>query len=210
MDTTQTSYFILTALGGALGALILRSMLKLIGTLLTRCNPLAIYNCASPEPAKLGELRHTWGYQIRDSKSSNGYAWEYSSNYIERQGEQVTDEHTIYGPYLNDFGKPGFYRVRFRICGIGFPKTDEPIVSLDIVQSRFGTEKILRLLGQRLIKARDFSGRYQYFDIICHASGTGVYEYRCSVLPESVNSKDCKVRFDNIKIYLHPPIWEIL
>jgi hypothetical protein len=140
----------------------LRSTLKLIGALFARWTPLAVYDCACPEPSKPGDLRHSWGEPVPDPACTNRKAWEYSSTYIVRPGEPtITGEHTIYGPYLNDFGKPGFYRVRFRICGSDLPKTDEPVIVLNVVQARFGTEQILRLLGQRVIRAKELSGTYQ-------------------------------------------------
>jgi hypothetical protein len=208
METS--SALVITALGGALGALILRSTLKLMGALIARRTKLAVYDCATSEPSKPGNLRHTWGCQVPDSSCRNGKAWEYNSTRIERIGERVTGEHTIYGPYLNDFGRPGFYRVRFRILGKDIPKTDDVVIALDVVQARFGTEQVLRLLGQRVIRARALSGSYQSFDIICYASGTGVYEYRCTVFPEAVAPTKCTIRFDTVTVYSHPPIWEAL
>ncbi|MGP8173637.1 MAG: hypothetical protein ACLP7O_03710 [Terracidiphilus sp.] len=172
--------------------------------------PLAVYDCAIPEPSRQLELRHTWGCQVIDPKSSTGNAWEYRPVRIERPGERITGEHTIYGPYVNDFGKPGFYRVRFRIRGNDLPRTDERVMALDVVQSRFGTDAILRLLGQKVVRARDMRNSYRYFDIECYASGTGVYEYRCTVLKDASALKVGRILFDNIKVYSNPPIWEAL
>jgi len=209
MATVQTTDLLISALGGALGALILRSTLRLIGTLLSRWKPLAIYDCAVLEPTKVGELRHTWGQQVPDTSSTNGKAWEYSSIRINKDSEQITGEHTIYGPYLNDFGKPGFYRIRFRIRGIDTSKSNDPIIALDVVQAGFGTEQNLHLLGQRIIRASELSNSFHNFDIVCHASGTGVYEYRCSVFSDAIATSGCKIRFDCIKVYSHPLIWDI-
>jgi hypothetical protein len=210
MINTQLLSLLISALGGAVGALILRSLLKFIVVFYYRVKPLAIYSCANNEPSKAGELRHTWGQRIYDPKSSSKYAWEYGTNRIERPGESITGEHTIYGPYINDFGKPGFYRIRFRIRAMNLPKTDESIISLDVVQARFGTEAVLRLLGQRILKARELSKSYKYFDVVCFASGTGVYEYRCAVFGDAESIKGKKILFDNIKIYSHPSLLEIL
>jgi len=210
MANTQLLSLLISAFGGAVSALVLRSLLKLIGIIYFRFKPLAIYNCANAEPSKPGELRHTWGQRVSDTKSSSKYAWAYSPNRIERPGEIITGEHTIYGPYVNDFGKPGFYRIRFRIRAIDLPETDESIISLDVVQARFGTESVLRLLGQKILKARDLSESYRYFDIVCFAEGTGVYEYRCAVFGEADSIKGKKILFDNIKIFSHPSLWEIL
>lgn len=210
MASPEASSLVITALGGALGALVLRSAVKLLGALFARRTPIAVYECASPERLVPGDLRHSWGHEVADSATKGGKAWEYNSTSINRPGEQVTGEHTIFGPYLNDFGKPGFYRVSYRICGKGFPKTEEPVISLDVVQARFGTDQVLRLLGQRVIRAKELSGEYQDFDIVCHAPGTGVYEYRCAIIPKGVTLDKRAIRFDRIKVYSHPPIWEAL
>ena len=211
MANTQRLALLLSALGGAVGALLLRSALRLAGILYSRSKALAVYDCASSEPSKPAELRHTWGCQVPDVESTNGKAWEYKPIRIERPpGEQITGEHVIYGPYVNNFGKPGFYRVRFRIRGIDLPNTDERIMVLDVVQAGFGTETALRLLGQKIITARELSRTYEYFDVKCFASGTGVYEYRCTVFKDAAALKGARVLFDNIKVYSDPPIWEML
>jgi hypothetical protein len=208
--TPEASSLVITALGGALGALVLRSAIKLSGAVLARRRPLAIYECANVEESGLGNLRHDWGREVADSASKSGKAWEYDSRFIERHNRHVTREHTIFGPYLNDFGKPGFYRVCFRICGKGFTNTDEPVIALDVVQARFGTDRTLRLLGQKIVRAKELSGKYQRFNIICHAPGTGVYEYRCAVVPKGVILENRSIRFDRISVYSHPQIWDAL
>jgi hypothetical protein len=209
MDEGQTLQLVISALGGALGALILRSSLKLAGVVRTRWSVLAEYDCGSPEPSGPGELRHCWGEQVFDEDATNQRAWKHNSKPIDRPGEKVTREHTIYGPYVNDFGGPGFYRVRFRLRGKDLPRTDAPVLSLDVVQARFGTQRVLRLLGQRIVRAKELSGKYQDFAIICRASGMGVYEYRVTVFPESGGSAGSEIRFDNIRVYAHPSIWEV-
>jgi len=208
--TREALTLIITALGGALGALVLRSLVKLIGAVISRHTPLAIYECANTEQSGIGALRHSWGHEITDPESKSGRAWEHNSISISRPGERVTREHTIFGPYLNDFGKPGFYRVSFRLCGKGFPEIEESIIALDVVQARFGTEQTLRLLGQRIIRKKELSGKYQKFNIVCHAPGTGVYEYRCAVIPKGTDVGKCVIRFDRIIVYAHPQIWEAL
>lgn len=211
MADTQKLALLISALGGAVGALILRSALRLAGIVYARSRALAVFDCANSEPSKPGELRHTWGCQVPDRESTNGKAWEFKPIRIERAlGEQITGEHAIYGPYVNNFGKPGFYRVRFRIRGIDLPQTDERIIVLDVVQAGFGTETDLRLLGQKMLMARDLSPSYQYFDVVCFASGTGVYEYRCAVFTDAAALRGSRILFDNIKVYSHPPIWDIL
>ncbi len=210
MRNPDTWSLAITALGGALGALLLRSVVKLVAALCARRTPLAVYGCATADESSPGNLRHSWGHSVADSKTRSGNAWEYTSTPIRRPSEAVTGEHTIFGPYLNDFGRPGFYRVSYRLSGDGFPPTEEPVISLDVVQARFGTEQVLRLLGQKIIRAKELSDEYQTFDIVCHAPGTGVYEYRCAVLPKGVHWDNRTIRFDLITVYSHPSLWEAL
>jgi len=209
MGSAQVIYLLISALGGALGALILRSIVKFIGILSYRWRPLAIYDCAVQESTKIGELRHSWGNQEYDEYSRNGKAWEYSPVPTASCRTHTLGEHTIYGPYINDFGKPGFYRVRFRIRGIKAPKSNDSVIALDVVKSPFGDDRTLILLGQRIIKANGLFGYYQNFDIVCHAPGPGVYEYRCTVFPDAIANSECKIRLDSIKVYSHPSIWDI-
>jgi hypothetical protein len=95
---------------------------------------------------------------------------------------------------------------------MNFPKTREPIIAIDVVQTSFGTERVLRLLGQRVIKANELSRSYRKFDIVCYAPGDSLYEYRGSVLcgaDVSVASTRT-IRFDCVKVYSHPPLGEII
>jgi hypothetical protein len=203
---------LISALGGAVGALILRSALKVTGAVWTRLTPRATHLCAA-SGANPGEFDHCWGREVSDDASTTGRVWEHNWNKVVSHDPHVPmGEHTIYGPYVNDFGKPGFYRISFRLRGMNFPKTDDPVLALDVVQASFGTERVLRLLGQRIIKAKELPGPYQSFDIRCYASGTDVYEYRCAVFPhtDTVTSSGRIIRFDCVKVYSHPSILDIL
>ncbi len=213
MTLAHSSDLVITALGGALGALILRSALKLAGMAVARCRTLAVYDCAVPEPSKPGELRHSLGHRVQEEEKhhcTGNAAWEHDWNPIAKVEEVVTGQHTIYGPYVNDLGKPGFYRVRFRLNGTGFTGSNDAVVGLDVVQAGFGTEKVLRLLGQRMVRAEELSDSYRRFDIVFFAEGTAVYEYRCTVFHGAADQPECRIRFDVIEVYSHPPIWEIL
>jgi len=223
MADTQTTINVGSAFVGALAVLILRSLLKLVGDLLARLKPRANYDCAVPG-TQPGELRHCLGDVVIDEESTSGKAWQH--NWTRTDLTSPSWEHTIYGPYVNDFGKHGCYRVVFRICGKNFPyipcwkkflnklfgknfpNNDEPVLVLDVVEASFGTVNTLRLLGQRVIRANELSGKYQKFNIICYAPGTDVYEYRCSVLPNC--HANCTVRFDWVKVSSTRSIWEII
>lgn len=211
MADTKTTDLLISALGGAVGALVLRSTLKTVGAVRARWTPRAIHLCAT-SGAKPGEFDHCWGREMDDDASTTGRVWEHNWNSIAPHPPHVPmGQHTIYGPYVNDFGKPGFYRISFRLRGINLPKTDESVLALDVVQASFGTERVLRLLGQRIIKAKELSGSYRYFDIVCYAPGTDVYEYRSAVFPDTDNTSSGRIiRFDCVKVYSHPSILDIL
>jgi len=216
MADTQTTINVGSAFVGALAVLILRSLLKLVGDLLARLKPRANYDCAVPG-TQTGELRHCLGHVVDDKESTSGKAWQH--DWIRTDPTSPSWEHTIYGPYVNDFGKPGCYRVVFRICGKNFPKTPEPVLSLDVVEASFGTVNTLRLLGQRIIRANELTGSYQNFEIVCYAPGTNVYEYRCAVIrnklteipPNEGNTPlSPPILFDCVKVYSYRSIWEII
>jgi len=211
MAAAKMTDLLISALGGALGALILRSTLKVAGAVRARLTPLAVHPCAT-SGAKPGEFDHCWGHEVDDKASTTGRAWEHDWNRIPPcPPHEPMGQHTIYGPYVNDFGKPGFYRISFRLCGMNFPKTHESVLALDVVQASFGTERVLRLLGQRIVKANELSGSYRYFDIVCYASGTDVYEYRCAVFPNSdAVTSSARLRLDCVKVYSHPSILDII
>ena len=201
--TAEATRLVISALGGAVGALLLRSIIKLIGASWARWSPLAVHDCTNPSTGP-GDIHHGWGHRVDDPNAANKQAWEHTTQQL-----VPGREHTIYGPYVNDFGRPGFYRVRFRIYGSGFQRTNKAVVMLDVIQSRFGTHRDLQIIGQRTIREKDLAARYQKFDVYCYAPGTSVYEYRCSVVSSAFNSAKHTLRFDTVKVYLHIPLWEV-
>ena len=199
----DTTTLVISALGGAVGALLLRSTIKFIGASWARWTPLSIHDCSNPSTGP-GDIHHGWGRRIDDPKATNKQAWEHTTQQL-----VASREHTIYGPYVNDFGRPGFYRIRFRIYGSGFQHTNEAVVMLDVIQSRFGTHRGLQIIGQRTVRAKDLAAQYRHFDVYCYAPGNSVYEYRCSVVPSAFNAAKHTIRFDIIKVYMHVPLWEV-
>lgn len=141
---------------------------------------------------------------VKDEHATNGLSWEHTSEPVEGEGI-----HTICGPYVNDFGKPGFYKVRFRICGVGFQHHETPVVVLDIIhRPAFLREDNLVLLGQRVVRDKELSPKYKDFDIYCYVAGIGNYEYRCLVISDS-HIQGKQLRFDTIKVYVHVPTSEL-
>jgi len=198
---------LLLVISGALGTLLLRTGAKITVKVHADTRPLAEYHCsdenARPGP---GRLSQGCGMKVSDRKASNGYAWAHGSNQVGSSPR----EHTIYGPYTNDFGKPGYYKVTFRVrCCEDLPISNEPIVVLDVVRAPFSDEVGMALMGQRVIRARELTKVYKRFNVYCHYTGGGIYEYRCSVIATDHFKTTNTVLFDTIKIYRHFPLWDV-
>jgi len=196
--------FLIPALAGAVGALALRSLLKLAGKQWASIVPVAKYLCAK-DSVKPGYFRHGWGELAIDNDIEGKRIWSYTPIQIQHR------EHTLFGPYVNDFGRPGFFRVRFRLSGHGFDKgSDEPVVVLDVIQAPFDLKRDHVVIGQRVIRSSELSRKYKDFDILCYTSGTGVYEYRASVVRDGFSEAHNKIYFDNVRVYRHFPLWDVL
>ncbi len=191
---------LIPALAGAVGALVLRSLVKLIGRLGASTVPIAKYACVE-DSVKPGYFQHGWGNAATDRRKK---VWSYTRKQMDRK------EHTLYGPYVNDFGRPGFFRVRFRVSGHGFKKDEEAVVVLDVIQAPFDLQRDHVVIGQRIIRSKQLRPRYKNFDITCYTSGVGVYEYRASVVWDAFNETKNKIYFDNVRVYRHFPLWDIL
>jgi hypothetical protein len=196
---------IVSALGGALGALLLRSLLRLAGKLWAAHKPLATYDCAD-DTRRPGGIWHGRGRRVPvDPLATNKRSWEHSS-----QHTGTKHVHTIYGPYVNDFGRPAYYRVSFRIYGDGFGGSEDPVVVLDVIQRPLFLGHELVVMGQRVIRGKELSNEYREFEVYCYAGGSGTYEYRCLVHSEVFDEHRHTLRFDAIGVYIHVPAWEIL
>jgi len=192
---------LIPALAGAVGALALRSLLKLIGKQWASTVPIAKYFCAEASMGP-GYFQHGWGAVATDDRGKR--VWSYTKAQIGLK------EHTLYGPYVNDFGRPGFFRVRFRLSGQGFDKSEKSVVVLDVIQAPFDLQRDHVVIGQRIIRSKELSPRYKNFDIICYTSGVGVYEYRASVVWEVFSEAENKIYFDSVRVYRYFPLWDIL
>lgn len=197
---------LVSVLAGAVGALVLRSVVKFCVNRWLSRRPVAEYDCgedaADEDPAA---LRHGWGRRVVDTRASNAVAWEYSGDRPRGRNR----EHTIYGPYTNDFGCPGYFRVRYRIAGTGFEAGNRVAVVVDVLHAPFDLQRNHMVLGQRVIHERDLKPLYMGFDVVCYTSGTGVFEYRVRVVESAFDSARHQLRFDNIRIYPYFPIWEV-
>ena len=201
------SDLLVTAFAAAIGALVLRSALKLVGNYFSSLRALAKYDCAHDgADDDSAAMRHGWGRAVRDVSATNETAWEYT---LERPRDRCA-ELALYGPYVNDFGRPGFYRIRFRISGAGFNPTDQVVVVLDILQTPFDLERHQLIVGQRAIHASELTERYRSFDLVCHTSGFGIFEYRARVARGAVNPETQCLRFDVVRVYRHLPLWDAI
>ena len=208
----QEITILVSVISGALGVSILRSGIRLVRKLQAERKPLAEYDCGD-ENTDPGCLRKSWGKRFPDESASNNQAWAYSNDRIEPRRE-----HTIYGPYTNDFGKPGSYKVTFRIrCLSNFdfsskgpPLPHDTVIVLDVVRTPFAKEQSMIILGQRIVRAQELKATYKNFNINCHYAGDGIYEYRCSVIRDKLPKSENTFLFDSIKVYRQLPAWEIL
>lgn len=204
MRTLADPSFLIPALAGAVGALALRSLLKFIGKQWASVVPVANYPCEK-DSMKPGYFRHGWGERTTDKDIGGKSVWSYTPTQAQQR------EHTLFGPYVNDFGRPGFFRVRFRLSGHGFDRrSDEPVVVIDVIQAPFDQQRDHLVIGQRVIRSSEMSSRYKNFDILCYTSGVGVYEYRASVVRDNFSEADNKIYFDNVRVYRHFPLWDVL
>lgn len=196
---------IVSALAGAVGALLLRSLLRLIGKLWSERKPLAVYDCAD-DTRRPGGIWHGSGRRVHvDPLATNKRSWEHTP-----QDTGTGKPHAIYGPYVNDFGRPAYYKVSFRIYGDGFGGSEDPVVVLDVIQRPIFLGHELVVVGQRVIRGKELTNEYREFEVFCYAGGSGTYEYRCLVHSEAFDEQKHTVRFDTIKVYLHVPAWEVL
>lgn len=203
MDPLPVSLLV-SALGGAVAALFLRSIFRLIGKVWSERKPLAEYGCADSTKKRPALLVHGRGKRIDDPLSTNKRAWEHTP-----QAAEEDRVHTIYGPHVNDFGKPGYYRVSFRIYGSGFSNDATPVIILDVIQRPIFLRDNMIVVGQRIVRSKELVPKYKGFDVYCYAAGSGTYEYRCQVIPESFDPKEHVLRFDVIQVYNHIPTWEV-
>lgn len=189
-----------------MAALLLQRVLIALRKVWVDLFPITRYDCADQTRGP-GCLRHGLGHRVDDKRAHNQQAWEHTSVQCE-PGRQL--QHTLYGPYMNDFGSPGYHRVRFRVFGSGFQATNDPVVVLDVIQAPFGGEKIFNMIGQRVVRAKELKPSYRWFSVVCYPAGTGVYEYRCSVVQEHFDAKRHTLKFDEVRVHRYLPGWQLL
>ena len=202
--TWPPSPLVVSALSGALAALLLRGILKLFGKLWMSRRAVAEYDCAadSVDVAVIG-LWHGFGEAVSDDNATNGFAWSHTAKRLRNV------VHTIYGPYVNDIGRPGYLKVRFRIAGAGFENDSRGVILLDVNQILQETPPKHTTLAHTVVRAKQLRRQYRNFDVICYTSGVGEFEYRARVLDGQFEEKRNRILFDSIQVYRHMPWWEI-
>jgi hypothetical protein len=195
-----------------MAALAFGTLLKIVIAWIVSRKCIQSYDCTvdgdEHEPAK---LRHGFGLRVDPSskKISEPYrieptpvspdgkaAWLYSFDRPRGRNRQ----HTLYGPYTNDFGYPRFARVVFRIAGEGFSDSDDPVIVLDVLRAPFGGEREHTMLGQKIVHTTTLRSRYKDFEIVCQVPGPGVYEYRATVI-RTVDPDKELIFFKSIRVY---------
>ena len=205
--TLLTSAFV-----GAVGALALRALVRLGGRAWAGRFPLAVYDCV-PDGDAPGFFQHGWGEEVKDNRTRSKAAWSYTLKQIPRR-EGRLHEHTLFGPYVNNFGRPGYFEIRFHVAGEDVGDSANPIVVLDVIQAPFDLDRNHLVLGQRIIRCSELKEKYQTFGVAFYAAGSGVYEYRASVLAGQFKQKDKraepKILFDKVTVHSKIPLWELV
>ena len=194
-----------SAFAGALAALLIRSGVKVIANYWSSARAIAEYDCAEQgSKTDRAKMWHGHGRRVQDDLASNGVAWSHFWN------ASAEHEHTLFGPYTNDLGMPGYVRVRFRVSGSGFDTSQEIVLLLDVVQAPFDLQPGRVILGQRVVRAAELNRRYRNFDVVCYTPGVGAHEYRAVVLSGAFNEDRHHLHFDWVRVYRHFPIWDVL
>jgi hypothetical protein len=207
-----------SAFAGAVGALGLRTLVKLGGRALASRFPLAVYGCV-PDGDAPGLFQHGWGEEVEDERTRSKATWLYTLKPIPRR-EGKHHEHTLFGPYVNNFGRPGYFEIRFRVAAEDLDNSDHPIVVLDVIQAPFDLERNHLVLGQKVIRCAELAKEYRIFGVAFYAAGSGVYEYRATVLEREFRLQmhqnkqnkgtEPKIRFDEVTVHSKIPLWELI
>src|SRR5438128_10382130 len=124
-------HLVIAVIGGAI-ALLLRAAAKYTATALAARKRRRTYLCNIPSiPGEPAAVQHGWGSAGCD-RHTRREVWAYNSvqHRLDHEGKGRQFEHTLFGPYTNDFGRPGYFGVTFRLCGRGFRAGDRPLLIL--------------------------------------------------------------------------------
>jgi hypothetical protein len=84
------------------------------------------------------------------------------------------------------------------------------VAIVDVLHAPFDLQRNHFVLGQRTIRARELRSTYEDFNVICHTSGMGVFEYRARVVRHAITPGREHIRFDTVKVFPHFLWWEVV
>lgn len=215
MGNFSIPQIILIILTSALGVFAIRIIVKLIYKGVCSLCRINEYDC-SEDGIRPGLIQHSLGRGGTHKDAKNGRVWIHNSTHNPTQ--KTPGIASIYGPYTNDFSLPGFYKIQFRILGLGFEPDNKEICLLEAVQCQltWDSQKNTTMnfaqipLGQRIIRGKDLKSKnFQGFDVIIYSNGTGIHEYRATVYPNNFDEKRNTLLFDTIQIHRYLPIYEL-
>ena len=202
---------VLIALLGAMVLVVIKFLIYLRNLIISRFRPIAKYYCftASEEP---GIMQHKCGHRGNAEDTDEGKAWILDSN-------DIPHPTVLYGPYVNDFGRPGDYQVAFRIKGENFEGDNAEILRIEVAEVKeIYDEEIGKTvnytqipIGQTTIRRRDIkSGKWRNYCVNCYSSGAGKYEYRAYIYKGNFNPSIHRLSFEKIVVRRKVPPFTIL
>ena len=202
-----------SAVIGGVTALGVRAGLKYFATLWSARRELREYSSGyESRRGEPGALQHGWGGAACDVRTRH-VVWAHSHvrhEHFSGDGTLRLVQHTIFGPYTNDFGRPGVFRITFRFCARGFARDDRRVMTFDVQQSAYGNRDEYYLLTQKVMRASDLTGDFQAVELECYTTGMGVFEYRASVEPEIFDALRHEILFDTVRVHRVFPVQDIL
>lgn len=199
-------------LGGA-AALGARGVLKYAANVWNARRELREYACGyDSRRGEPGALQHGWGGAACDV-ATRRELWAHSivrHEHFRGDGTLRLVQHTIFGPYTNDFGRPGFFKIAFQFRGRGFEENRLPILTFDVQQAPYGKSQDYFLLAQKVVHGSELTGDFQVVELQCYTTGVGVFEYRVSVEPSTFDPLRHELTFEKVQIHRVLPIQDVL
>jgi hypothetical protein len=215
-----------SALGGFLGVMLF--YMKKRRDAFQDAEPIFIteYECGivsntDPYDYEYGKMRHHRG---KPCKLDDGrFVWEWTRD----KTVSGAGDMTVYGPYTNDYSRPGEYRATFLVKVQGLPENKSKL-NADPVLLELDVNKVLETTGiskneivskehqvrvaVKYIKASELIGEnWEKIELNYYSDCTGVWEYRIAVFDGTHEKRrdnisklkcdsDIKLFFDKIKI----------
>jgi hypothetical protein len=194
-----------TAIGGALASLIFFGVQRFFISQRTKPRKLNTYLCC-PETNRgqkdeaRGELMHHHGEPVTERSVLLSIGVEHAVwKWTKVPTGNGSGASVIYGPYTNDFHRPGFYSVTFYILGEGFPNEKHltgalnlNIFKLDAYRTEYlGSDERSQTVALTYVKAKDLARPgWQPYALNFQTDGGGAWEFRVLL---DTNLKDLHV-----------------